>query len=145
MFVRLWRTMRGGPDAGASDVATPPMNATIAVRPRTGSSPHKLQFAVLAEGFGEFIEPQRVTGPVVAGEGIPDPLTCHQLQVSTSHASARNRYDPTVVTRSSAPSSCITTRTATVPSAPAKGSPSTRNGPTLPRATNIVCDETPWS
>ena len=43
------------------------------------------------------------------------------------------------------PSSWSSVRTATVPSVPASGCASTRNGPTLPRARNITCDDVPWS
>src|ERR1700722_8108450 len=86
----------------------------------------QLQFAVLAIGVRE---PLRARGGPRQPSGYP------RIEP--------NRYDPTVITRSSAPSSCMVTRTATTALAPASGSPSTRNGPTLPRARNITCDDSP--
>src|ERR1700758_145689 len=98
----------------------------------------QLEFAVLTEALSQLVEPRRVARPVVAGEAVPNSLARRQLpELHPSYArSARKRYDPTVVRRSSTPSSCIITQTATTPSAPARGSPSMRNGPTLPRAMN---------
>ena len=96
--------------------------------------------------YGAHAQLRRHPGAVLAAHRDVGRLGTSGPELATSDALrppiCGTGTSPAVTARSPSPSSWRIIRTAATPSDPTTGSASARNGPTLPRAKNMTCDET---